>query len=218
VIFFSWVGVALVTVVPIINPVNTAVLLLSTSSHLSKQERNRQITSACIYMTAVLVTFLLLGHFVVLAFGISVPGIRIAGGMVIGFLGFQMLFLGVGQITGEGKLEAQQKLDISFSLLAMPSLSGLGAIVAVITMSSSINGLHGIDKLFSYTGVPLAIFITALVLWIVLRGAGTLRRFLGVNSINSLSRIMGFLLICIGNQIEINGVRDLALDVNFWRT
>ena len=129
-----------------------------------------------------------------------------------------MLFLGVGQITGEGKLEAQQKLDISFSLLAMPSLSGLGAIVAVITMSSSINGLHGIDKLFSYTGVPLAIFITALVLWIVLRGAGTLRRFLGVNSINSLSRIMGFLLICIGNQIEINGVRDLALDVNFWRT
>jgi multiple antibiotic resistance protein len=167
-------------------------------------------------MTAILVTFLLLGHFVMLAFGISVPGIRIAGGLVIGFLGFRMLFPDEGQITGEGKLEAQRKSDISFSPLAMPSLSGPGAIAAVITMSSSINGRHGIDKLFSYTGVVLAIFITSILSWIVLRGAGTLRRFLGVNGVNSLSRIMGFLLICIGTQFAINGVRDLAQDVNFW--
>jgi len=215
--FLSWVGVALVTLVPIINPVSTAVLLLGISSHLSKEERNRQITRACLYMAVILITFLLLGHFVMLVFGISVPGIRIAGGLVIGFLGFRMLFPDEGQITGEGKLEAQEKLDISFSPLAMPSLSGPGAIAAVITMSSSINGQHGIGKLFSYTGVVLAIIITAVFSWIVLRGAGTLRRFLGVNGINSLSRIMGFLLICIGIQFSINGVRDLALDVNFWR-
>jgi multiple antibiotic resistance protein len=214
--FLSWVGVALVTLVPIINPVSTAVLLLGISSHLSKEERNRQITRACLYMTAILITFLLLGHFVMLVFGISIPGIRIAGGLVIGFLGFRMLFPDEGQITGEGKLEAQEKLDISFSPLAMPSLSGPGAIAAVITMSSSINGLHGIDKLFSYSGVVLAIIITAVLSWIVLRGAGTLRRLLGVNGINSLSRIMGFLLICIGIQFSINGVRDLSLDVNFW--
>jgi multiple antibiotic resistance protein len=214
--FLSWVGVALITLLPIINPVSTAVLLLSISAHLSNEERNRQITRACIYMTVILVTFLLLGHFVMVVFGISVPGIRIAGGLVIGFLGFRMLFPDEGPITGEGKLEAQEKSDISFSPLAMPSLSGPGAIAAVITMSSSVNGRHGIDKFFSYTGVVMAIFITALVSWIVLRGAGTLRRFLGVNGVNSLSRIMGFLLICIGTQFAINGVRDLALDVNFW--
>jgi multiple antibiotic resistance protein len=215
--FLSWVVLALVTLLPIINPVSTAVLLLSISSHLSKEERNRQITRACIYMTVILVTFLLLGHFVMLAFGISVPGIRDAGGLVIGFLGFRMLFPDEGQVTGEGKQEAQQKSDISFSPLAMPSLSGPGSIAAVITMSSSINGLRGIDKLFAYTGVVLAIIITAILSWLVLRGAGTLRRFLGVNGINSLSRIMGFLLICIGAQFAINGVRDLALDVNFWK-
>ena len=90
--FSSWVGVALVTLLPIVNPVSTAVLLLSISSHLSQAERNRQITRACIYMTVILVTFLLAGHFIMVAFGISIPGIRIAGGMVIGFLGFRMLF------------------------------------------------------------------------------------------------------------------------------
>jgi hypothetical protein len=52
---------------------------------------------------------------------------------------------------------------------------------------------------------------------LVLRGAGSLRRFLGVNGIDSLSRAMGFILICIGAQFAINGVRDLALDVDFWK-
>jgi multiple antibiotic resistance protein len=215
--FLSWVGVALVTLLPIVNPVSTAVLLLGISSHLSVEERNNQITRACIYMTAILVGFLLLGHLVMVTFGISIPGIRIAGGLVIGFLGFRMLFLDEDQITGEGKYEAQQKLDISFSPLAMPSLSGPGSIAVVITMSSSINGRHGIAKIFAYAGVVLAIFITALISWFVLRGAGALRRVLGLNGVNSLSRIMGFILICIGTQFVINGVRDLVLDVQFWQ-
>lgn len=96
-------------------------------------------------------------------FGISIPGIRIAGGLVIGFLGFRMLFPDQDQLTGEGKQEAREKSDISFSPLAMPSLSGPGAIAAVITMSSSINGRHGIDKVFAYAGVIPAILITALL-------------------------------------------------------
>ena len=215
--FLSWVGVALITLVPIINPLSTAVLLLGIGAHLSKEERNRQITRACIYMTAILVTFLLLGHVVMVAFGISIPGIRIAGGLVIGYLGFRMLFPDEGQITGEGKQEAQQKRDISFTPLAMPSLSGPGSIAVVITMSSAINGRHGPDKVLAYAGVVLAIVITAIFSWLVLRGAGALRRYLGVNGINSLSRIMGFLLICIGAQFVIDGVRDLVLDADFWK-
>ena len=214
--YLSWVGLALITLVPIINPVSTAVLLLSISAHLSPKERNKQILWACIYMTGILVTFLLLGHFVMIAFGISVPGIRIAGGLVITFLGFRMLFPDESKLTREEKKEALQKSDISFSPLAMPSLSGPGAIAAVITMSSSIDGRHGMDRVFAYTGIILAIVITAILSWLILRGAGLLRRILGVNGVDSLSRIMGFLLICIGAQFAIDGVRDLALDVAFW--
>jgi multiple antibiotic resistance protein len=151
------------------------------------------------------------------AFGISIPGIRIAGGMVIGFLGFRMLFPDEGQISTEGKEEAQEKLDISFSPLAMPSLSGPGSLAVVITMSSSIDVRHGIDKILAFAGVILAILLTALISWLVLRGAGAMRRLLGVNGVNSLSRIMGFLLICIGIQFIVNGVKDLALDTSFWQ-
>jgi len=207
--FFSWVFVTLITLLPIINPVSTAILLLGISSHLSEQDRNRQILLACIYMTGILVAFLLAGHFIMMILGISIPGSRIAGGMVIGFLGFRMLFPAEEHITNEGKQEALQKKNISFSPLAMPSLSGPGAIATVITISSSIDGRHGYVKVFAYTGVVLAIVITACISWLVLRSAGLMRRYLGVNGVDSLSKIMGFLLVCIGIQFAINGIKDL---------
>jgi multiple antibiotic resistance protein len=82
-------------------------------------------------------------------------------------------------------------------------------------MSSSINGRDGSNKAFAYAGVVLAIIITAMLSWLVLRGAGVKRRIFGVNGVNSLSRIMGFLLISIGAQFAIDGVRDLVLDADF---
>jgi len=168
-------------------------------------------------MAGILVVFLLTGHLIMVFFGISIPGIRIAGGMVIGFLGFRMLFPNEEHISHEGKQEAIQKRDISFSPLAMPSLSGPGAIATVITISSSIDGRHGYDKLFAFTGVILAIMITAMVSWLVLRSAGFMQRLLGVNGVDSLSRIMGFLLVCIGIQFAINGVKDLVIDPDLWQ-
>jgi len=208
--FFSWIFVTLITLLPIINPVSTAVLLLSISGNLSKEDRNHQITLACFYMTGILVVFLLAGHFIMVIFGISIPGIRIAGGMVIGFLGFRMLFPSEEHITQEGKLEALQKRDISFSPLAMPSLAGPGAIATVITISSSIDGRHGYDKAFAFTGVIIAILFTAIISWGVLRSADLMRKVLGVNGVDSLSRIMGFMLVCIGIQFIINGIKDLV--------
>ena len=101
-------------------------------------------------MTGILVVFLLAGHFIMIFFGISIPGIRIAGGLVIGFLGFKMLFPVEAKITKEEKQEAIKKSNISFSPLAMPSLAGPGAIATVITISSSIDGRHGYDKAFAF--------------------------------------------------------------------
>jgi multiple antibiotic resistance protein len=128
-----------------------------------------------------------------------------------------MLFPDEGRTSQGGKKEAFQKNNISFSPLAMPSLAGPGAIATVITISSSIDGRHGYDKVFAFTGVILAIFITAIVSWLVLRSAGFVSRILGVNGVDSLSRIMGFFLICIGIQFAIIGVQDLISDSGYWQ-
>jgi len=99
----------------------------------------------------------------------------------------------------------------------MPSLAGPGAIATVITISSSIDGRHGYDKVFAFAGVILAIVVTAIISWLVLRSAGFVSCILGVNGVDSLSRIMGFLLICIGIQFVIIGVQDLISDSGLWQ-
>ncbi len=125
--FFSSVLVTLVTLLPIINPVSTAILLLGISEHLTKKDLNRQIIMACIYMTGILVVFLLAGHFIMIFFGISIPGIRIAGGMVIGFLGFKMLFPSEVRLSQAEKKEANKKSNISFSPLGNAKFSRTGS-------------------------------------------------------------------------------------------
>lgn len=215
--FLLSIGLALVALLPIVNPFGTAVLLLAISAQLTPEERKHQITRACLYMAGILFLFLVAGHLIMQVFGISVPGIRVAGGLVIGFLGFRMLFPDDEPIATASRQEALQKKDISFTPLAMPSLAGPGSIAVVITMSSAIDGRHGVAKAFAYAGVVIAILVTAAVSWLVLRLAEPLRRLLGVNGINGLGRIMGFLLVCIGTQFVINGVRDVALDTAFWQ-
>jgi multiple antibiotic resistance protein len=214
--FIPWVSVALITLLPIVNPFSTAFLLLAISAHLTNRERNRQVTWACIYMTVILLACLFGGHVIMVTFGISIPGIRIAGGLVIGYLGFRMLFPVEEEISSAGKHEAVHKSDISFSPLAMPSLSGPGAIAVVITMSSTIDGRHGMNRVVAYAATAVAVVLCAGISWVVLRGAVKMRGFLGVNGVSSISRVMGFLLICIGIQFVINGVRDLALDKAYW--
>lgn len=210
--FLSYVGLTVMTLLPIINPVGTAVLLLGIGAHLDPAARERQIRKACVYASGILIAFLLLGTLIMQVFGISIPGLRIAGGLVIAFLGFRMLFPDPApQMSAEALLEAQSKADISFSPLAMPSLSGPGSIATVISMSSTIrHEEQGVRIIIEHVGVIIGIGVAALVCYFVLRAAEQLAHKLGSAGIGAIARIMGFLMICIGVQFVINGVRELA--------
>lgn len=209
--FLGYVGLTVMTLLPIINPVGTAVLLLGIGAHLDPVSRERQTRKACVYACGILIAFLLLGTLIMQVFGISIPGLRIAGGLVIAFLGFRMLFPdAVPDMSPEALAEARTKADISFSPLAMPSLSGPGSIATVISMSSTIrHEEQGVRVIVEHVGVVIGIAVAALVCYFVLRAAEQLSRKLGSVGIGAIARIMGFLMICIGVQFIINGVREL---------
>ncbi len=210
--FLRYIGLTLVTILPIVNPVATAALLLGIGAHLGPDELQRQVRKACWYMAGILVVFLLLGTFIMQFFGLSLPGLRIAGGLIISFSGFKMLFPDEGTGNAAARAEAETKADISFTPLAMPSLSGPGSIATVITMSSTIReaGLGGYRASLNLFAVVVGIFLSAWVCYLVLRGSSHLSKVLGVNGVDAVSRIMGFLLICIGVQFGINGITELV--------
>jgi multiple antibiotic resistance protein len=193
---------------PIVNPFSAVGLVVSITAGLSEAERAEQVRRACIYMFFILTTFLVAGGLIMTFFGISIPGLRIAGGLIVSYLGFRMLFPETPAISTQEQVEAMHKPDVSFTPLAMPSLSGPGSIAVVLGVSSTIQERGHI--VFGYAFVAIGIAVTAVISYIVLKAATRLDRLLGATGMNAMARIMGFLLICIGVQFIINGVSDIA--------
>jgi multiple antibiotic resistance protein len=193
------------TLFPIMNPFSTAPLFVSLTTGFDDRRRNRDALMACIYAFGILVLFLLLGTAIIDFFGISVAGIRIAGGLIISALGFRMLFpiLAADNDTG-----AASELEIAFTPLAMPSLAGPGSISVVVTAASQIESNHPENYRLIYAGVAAGIAVTLVIAWLILRTAASMARLLGPSGIDALTRIFGFLLVSIGIQFLLTGVSD----------
>ena len=197
---------------PIANPLTTVAILPVIAAHLTPTERARQVRKACYYMAAILVVFLLVGALLMDFFSISIPGLRIAGGLIVCKFGFNMLF--PPEHAPEQKINA--KRDISFSPLAMPTLSGPGSIAVVISMSTGVHSQTALPIWLGYLSVVIGILLVAYIAWLVLRASERLTSLLGAEGIEATSRIMGFLLICVGVQFVINGIGTLLHDPQFW--
>jgi multiple antibiotic resistance protein len=199
--FIELVLLVIAGLLPIMNPFSTAPLLIALTASMTPEERNRQTLLGCLYAFCILSTFLIAGRFIISFFGISLPGIRIAGGLLVSTLGFRMVF---PPSAPAGEKVAAQK-DIAFSPLAMPSLSGPGSISVVLATSAQIPD----DKIaLGNVIVLIGIALTTLFTWLVLRGSILLVRFLGPNGIDAMTRMFGFLLICIGVQFVLTGTSD----------
>ena len=191
---------------PIVNPLSTVGLVVSITQDLTEAERRAQIARACIYMFAILTAFLVAGGVIMGFFGISIPGLRIAGGLIVSYIGFRMLFPDVVGISGQEQAEAEHKRDVSFTPLAMPMLSGPGAIGVIIGIASTAQ--QGERVILNHALVAIGIAITAVISYVVLRAATRLNSLLGATGMNAITGLMGFLLICIGVQFVINGAAE----------
>src|ERR1700758_547349 len=112
---------------PIVNPSGGVLLFFSLTSDFSAGERNRIALKTGIYVTVVLIFFMFLGRFVLVFFGISLPVLKIAGGLIVANTAWGMV-TAHARISPEESQEAEDKQDISLTPLAMPLMSGPGAI------------------------------------------------------------------------------------------
>jgi multiple antibiotic resistance protein len=189
------------------NPFSTAPLFVSLTANFDPRRRQGQAIKACLYAFAILVAFLLVGAAIVDFFGISIPGIRAAGGLIILAIGGRMLFP-AAQAAAAADAPAPADLDVAFSPLAMPSLAGPGSIAVAMSAAAQIRDEHPEDWMVIYVAVILGIAITLVFSYLVLRLAGGMVRFLGRTGIDAMTRIFGFLLICIGMQFLLTGIGD----------
>jgi multiple antibiotic resistance protein len=197
---------------PIINPLAAGPTFLAITDGDSEERRSRQALKGCFYMVCILVSFLIGGTFLMNFFGISIPGLRIAGGIMLTGIGMNMLSTARDGLSDrEQNAAALQKADISFSPLAMPMLSGPGSIAVTLGFTSLA------DDWLDYIAIIAGIVCVALLTYIVLRLSSRLVRFIGPVGVNAMTKIMGFLIMAIGVQFVVNGVLGIATDPELLR-
>jgi len=214
--YLGYAAGALLAILPIVNPLGAVPLVMSVAAHLPEQERQRQIRRACIYTFVLCSSFLVAGSLIMSFFGISIPGMRIAGGMIVAFLGFGMLFPDPRDASHKAPQPGEIRHDIAFTPLAMPGLSGPGTFAVVMSLGSQASARHGWDRIADFLGVATGILAVVLISWFVLRGAERFNRILGATGMVALTRLMGFLMICIGVQFIINGLSVVLGDPAIW--
>ena len=186
---------------PIVNPFGGVPLFFSLTSSMSAAERRRTALKTAGYVIAILVVFLFFGRFVLIFFGISLPVLKIAGGLIVANTAWGMV-TGSSRMTHEENREALTKEDISLTPMAMPMLSGPGSIGVVMGLAA-----HA-DNLLAYTGMILGILAIGLTVYLFLRLGGPLVKQLGPGAVGAISRIFGFLILAIAVQLVWDGVAD----------
>ncbi|WP_411195621.1 MarC family NAAT transporter [Raoultella planticola] len=212
---FQAIGLGLVVILPLANPLTTVALFLGLAGNMNNEERNKQSLMASVYVFIILMVAWYAGQVVMSTFGISIPGLRIAGGLIVAFIGFRMLFpQQKPHDSMEAKIKSEELVDeptanIAFVPLAMPSTAGPGTIAMLISTASTVK--HGVDfpDWVVLTAPPIIFALVGIILWGCLRSSGAIMRLVGKGGIEAISRLMGFLLVCMGVQFIINGVLEI---------
>lgn len=192
------------SIISVANPLGAMPVFISLTEHNTADDRIAIARKASFYMFLILTLFLLAGTYIMSFFGISLPGIRIAGGLIIMRAAYAMLTPGRDErkLSQEDKEAAKTKEDVSFSPMAMPMLSGPGSIAVVIGLASQANGVMDLAV------VTVAIVLCALVSYLILRVAPFSAKYIGPTGMSAITRMMGFIAMCIAVQFILNGVAN----------
>ena len=207
---FKLVAGGILLMLPMANPLTSMTLLVTLGSHLPREEKNRQIFQAACYVVMILLVTYFLGHTIIHALDISMSGIRIAGGLIIGFIGFTMLFPQPEPADSNPSSDARPLSNIAFVPLALPGTAGPGSMALVLSASSQMHQVRGDYAAWVWWLGPVLVGLAlGVIFWLCLRSAPSIVRKMGPHGIDALSRVIGFLLICMGVQFCIDGVMQL---------
>lgn len=188
----------IVAILAISNPLGAVPVFLGISENFTAAERSRAGRRAALAVTAILAVAALAGRPILSAFGISMPALQAAGGLVILLMGLEMLH---GAPTKVQHDQGQQSTaDRVLVPLAMPLLAGPGAITTVLTLSSAAETWRDTTMLLA------AVVTVGIVIGFILTSAARFGSVIGSRGQGILLRFMGLILAAVGAELLLAGV------------
>ncbi|SPB15336.1 antibiotic resistance protein MarC [Caballeronia novacaledonica] len=200
---------------PIINPPATALVVLSMLPHISDADRAELARRICINSFAILLASLLIGAYVLTFFGISIPVLRVAGGLVVAMAGWSLLQAPDDDDATETAPKPRSGATLrakAFYPLTLPITVGPGAIAVAIALGTG-SPRHGLQPVH-LAGVGVALVILCASIYVCVRFAGHLERLLGTAGTQVAMRLFAFVIFCIGVEILWLGLSELIASVH----
>jgi len=196
---------AFTTVFVIVNPIEATMIFVTLTADMNALEKSHVYRRTTLVAFSIAILFSIAGEFVLRIFGITVDSLRVAGGILLFLVAIDML-RGVRQqkkVTEAELRDANQREDVSVFPLAIPLLTGPGAITTVVVLMGAASTI--VEKAL----VLLAIVLTFLITFFVLRFSEYIDQALGVTGIMVLTRIMGLILGAVAVNFVATGAWNL---------
>jgi len=189
----------------LVNPVGIIPVFISMTSYQTAAARNKTNLTASLSVAIILWTSLFLGNGILQVFGISIDSFRIAGGILVVTIAMSMISgkLGEDKQNKQEKSESAIRESVGVVPLALPLMAGPGAISSTIVWGTRY------DSWGYLLGFSVAIALFAASCWALFRMAPWLVRMLGQTGINVITRIMGLLLMSLGIEFIVTGVKSI---------
>jgi len=200
---------------PIVNPLEGAPFFLSLTAGLSSAERRVLAGKAAVNGFALLLGSMALGPWLLEVFGIQLPVVRIAGGLVVAALGWKLLTQEQWSDHAAGVQAGSAAKVGSFYPLTMPLTVGPGSMSVAITIGSRKPGFTQVSELVEHAGgALLGLIAIAISIYLAYRFADNIARLLGQTGLEVLVRLSAFILMCIGIEIIWNGYSTLTVSAH----
>lgn len=204
--------IAVIGMFVIVNPLTTAFVFASLTPGADDDEQAQVARRAVVAATAMLCVFALLGSLIFQLFGITLAAFRIAGGMIL--FGIAMSMLNKSEAPDHDKADARQSKallaqDISIVPLAIPFISGPGAIATAMILTSEA------PSFWHTLVVYLAILVTTITCYFTMIHSRHVIRWLGQSGRRILTKVFGLILAVIAIQFVLNGIGDAVSDFLF---
>jgi multiple antibiotic resistance protein len=197
----------------LINPLSALPIYLGLTQDDSEEYKLNTLKKTCIYMLVICLVSYYLGVYLLHFFGITIPALRVAGGLIIFRSGWQLLNVSHKKELRENIAgTADKKEDISFSPLAMPLLAGPGSMSFLITLFSTRSEIVN-EAFWQDVSAISAIFVVVISIYFVFKYAPRLMKYTGQAGLTSLSKVMGFIVTGIGVQMILSSLTTVIKTV-----
>jgi multiple antibiotic resistance protein len=210
-------ALAFSALLPLINPLGSALVLLGLVGAAPESVYRDLARKIAIRTTLFLAVVELVGTALLEFFGISLPVVQVAGGLVLASMGWNLLNQHEAQTDPDRTAVAETSfgsLDQKvFYPLTFPVTAGPGCIVVMLTLSAHATTKGVLDDVMAHVGVFLAVVALSLLVYVCYAYAPKITAKVRPQTAHGILRVIAFVLLCIGVQITWNGVEALLKTV-----